>query len=196
MHRSKRWPQPEFGKIDAKQQAGALTHASVHWRGRLLFAGATTMTTPQSSASSRSGRIAATAILILSLAYGIAGSRIAYSFSSDPLGPRFFPVMLAAILALLSLAYLVRPGKAEGWPGGSLLARSIALPMLVLVSAQIMETAGFAVAMFVLTAGVGWLFGASPLQAALGGIVQSALWYFIFGYLLEVYLPAGALFAS
>jgi putative tricarboxylic transport membrane protein len=153
------------------------------------------MTTPQSAASVRSGRIAAILILMLSIAYGILGSRIEYSFSSDPLGPRLFPVLLAAILAILSFIYLFRPGHAEDWPGGALLARSIALPALVLISALIMESVGFPAAMFVLTAGVGWLFGASPLAAVVGGIAQSALWYFIFGWLLEVYLPAGALFS-
>jgi putative tricarboxylic transport membrane protein len=154
------------------------------------------MTQPHSAASARSGRIAAFFILILGIAYGIGGSLIEYSFSSDPLGPRVFPVMLAAILALLSLIYLMRPGHAETWPGGALLARSVALPALVLIAALIMEPAGFPAAMFVLTAGVGWLFGASPLAAIVGGVVHSALWYFIFGWLLEVYLPAGTLFSS
>jgi putative tricarboxylic transport membrane protein len=69
------------------------------------------------------------------------------------------------------------------------------LPVLVLVSALILEPAGFPIAMFVMTAGVGWLFGASPMAAVLGGVVQSALWYVVFATLLEVYLPVGALFA-
>jgi putative tricarboxylic transport membrane protein len=152
-------------------------------------------TPPETPANLRSGRIAAIVILILSIAYGIAGSRIEYAFSSDPLGPRFFPMLLAAILALLSLIYLFRPGEAETWPGGELLARSIALPAFILISALILEPAGFPIAMFVLTAGVGWLFGASLRAAVLGGIAQAALWYVVFGYLLEVYLPAGVLFA-
>jgi putative tricarboxylic transport membrane protein len=150
---------------------------------------------PPSPATLRSNRIAAVVILLLSLAYGIAGSQIEYSFSSDPLGPRFFPVMLACVLALLSLFYLVRPGEGEDWPGGALLARSIALPALVLISALLLEPAGFPIAMFVLTAGVGWLFGASLVATIVGGVVQSALWYFVFARLLEVYLPAGILFA-
>jgi len=152
-------------------------------------------TDQQSPASLRNSRIAAIALLILSLVYGVAGSRIPYAFSSDPLGPRFFPVLLACVLALLALIYLFRPGEAEAFPGGALLARSIALPVLVLISALILEPAGFPIAVFVLTAGVGWLFGASLLATIIGGIVQSALWYAVFAYLLEVYLPVGTLFA-
>lgn len=153
------------------------------------------MSIPQSAANLRSSRIAAIVILVLSIAYGIAGSRIEYAFSSDPLGPRAFPVLLAAVLALLSLVYLLRPGEAEDWPSGALLSRSIALPVLVLISALILEPAGFFIAMFVLTAGVGWLFGASPAAAVINGVLQSALWYVVFAYLLEVYLPAGVLLA-
>jgi putative tricarboxylic transport membrane protein len=154
------------------------------------------MSVPPSPASLRSSRIAAIVLLVLSLAYGFAATRIEYSFSSDPLGPRVFPVLLAATLALLSLIYLVRPGHTEEWPGGALLARSIALPALVLIAALLMEPLGFPIAMFVMTAGIGWLFGASAVSAIVGGVIQTALWYLIFGYLLDVYLPAGALFAN
>jgi putative tricarboxylic transport membrane protein len=144
----------------------------------------------------RSNRVAAAVLLLFSLVYGFAGSRIEYAFASDPLGPRVFPVLLAATLALLSLLYFLRPGDAESWPSGSLLVRSVALPALVLIAALILEPAGFTAAMFVLTAGVGRVFGASWKLSVLGGVAQAALWYFVFGYLLEVYLPAGDLLAG
>jgi putative tricarboxylic transport membrane protein len=143
----------------------------------------------------RSNRIAALMLLALSLLYGFAGSGIEYAFSSDPLGPRVFPVLLAAILALLSLIYLFVPGQSETWPQGTLLVRCMALPVLVLVAALILEPLGFAASMFVLTAGVARIFGASWRASFVGGLVQAALWYFVFGYLLEVYLPTGELFS-
>ena len=42
--------------------------------------------------------------------------------------------------------------------------------------------------------GVGRLFGASWRFAILGGLAQAALWFVVFRYLLEVYLPGGAVF--
>lgn len=143
-----------------------------------------------------SNRIAAVALLLFSLVYGYAGSTIDYSFASDPLGPRVFPVLLASILGLLSLVYLAVPGKAEGWPHGTVLLRCIALPALVLIAALLFEPIGFAGAMFVMTTGVSRIFGASWKASLLGGLVQSTLWYVVFGYLLEVYLPVGELFAA
>lgn len=144
----------------------------------------------------RSNRIAAGLLLLLSLVYGYAGSGIEYAFSSDPLGPRVFPVLLAAILALLSVIYLLIPGQSETWPQGTLLVRCIALPVLVLIAALLFEPLGFGVSMFVLTAGVARIFGASWRASIIGGLVQAALWYFVFGYLLEVYLPTGELLGS
>lgn len=143
-----------------------------------------------------SNRIAALALLAFSLIYGFAGSTIEYSFSSDPFGPRVFPVLLAAILALLSLIYLFVPGHGETWPQGTVLMRCIALPALVLIAALLFEPIGFAGSMFVMTAGVGRIFGASWKASLIGGLLQAALWYLVFGYLLEVYLPTGELFSA
>ncbi|QIB33707.1 tripartite tricarboxylate transporter TctB family protein [Ancylobacter pratisalsi] len=143
-----------------------------------------------------SNRIAAVALLGFSLLYGVAGNAIEYSFSSDPLGPRVFPILLAAILALLSLIYLFAPGHAEEWPEGAVLMRCIALPALVLIAALLFEPLGFAASMFIMTTGVARIFGASWKASLIGGLVQAALWYVVFGYLLEVYLPAGELFIA
>lgn len=148
------------------------------------------------ASGARSNRIAALVLLAFSLVYGVAGSGIEYAFASDPLGPRVFPVLLAAILGLLSLVYLFVPGQSETWPQGTVLLRCIALPALVLIAALLFEPLGFAASMFVMTAGVGRIFGASWKASLIGGLVQAALWYLVFGYLLEVYLPVGELFAA
>ena len=146
------------------------------------------------SSSSRIGRIGGLLMLVLAIAYGIGGSQIDYAFASDPLGPRVVPVLLAIILAMLCLLYLKNPGPTEAFPTGQLLAKIAAVPVLLLASALLLEPAGFAASIFLLTLGVGWIFGA-PLRLAIAGAVgQAALWWFVFSYLLDVYLPTGQLF--
>ncbi|MGE6781399.1 tripartite tricarboxylate transporter TctB family protein [Ensifer adhaerens] len=146
------------------------------------------------SSSSRIGRIGGLLMLALAIAYGIGGSQIEYAFASDPLGPRVVPVLLATILAMLCLLYLKNPGPTEAFPKGQLLAKIAAVPVLLLVSALLLEPAGFSASIFLLTLGVGWIFGA-PLRLAIAGAVgQAALWWFVFSYLLDVYLPTGRLF--
>lgn len=140
------------------------------------------------------GRISALILLLLAVAYGIGGSMIEYAFSSDPLGPRVVPVMLAVLLALLALIYLKYPGTAEGFPTGNSLVRVLAIPATLIVCVALFEPLGFTVSIFLLTAVTGWIFGASPKLSVIGAIVHAALWWFVFSFLLEVYLPTGAIF--
>ncbi|QIG50938.1 tripartite tricarboxylate transporter TctB family protein [Nordella sp. HKS 07] len=141
------------------------------------------------------GRIGAAALLILALVFGLGGATIDYAFASDPLGPRVFPVVLASALAVLALLYWRSPGVAETFPRGSHLLRTLAVPSLVLLSALLLDPAGFPVSVFVLTAGVAWIFGAPPRLALLSGAGHALLWWVVFVRLLSVYLPVGWLFA-
>lgn len=140
------------------------------------------------------GRISALVLLLLAVAYGLGGSMIEYAFSSDPLGPRFVPVMLAVLLGLFTLVYLKFPGSAEGFPTGNPLVRVLAVPATLIVCVAMMEPLGFAISIFLLTTVVGWIFGASPKLSLIGGVAHAALWWFVFSFLLEVYLPTGAIF--
>ncbi|MBZ9798315.1 tripartite tricarboxylate transporter TctB family protein [Mesorhizobium sp. ES1-4] len=140
------------------------------------------------------GRISALCLFGLAVAYGIGGASIEYAFSSDPLGPRMVPVGLAIILGLLCLLYVRSPGTAEAFPSGRLLWRVLAVPLLLVVCIAIFETVGFAVSIFLLTFGTGLIFGAPLGYAAVGAAGHAALWWFIFSYLLQVYLPTGTLF--
>ncbi|MFZ5675416.1 MAG: tripartite tricarboxylate transporter TctB family protein [Pseudomonadota bacterium] len=152
------------------------------------------MTTPVTR-DRAAGRIGAAALLILAFAFGVGGATIQYAFASDPLGPRVFPVALAAALAVLALLYWCRSGKTEVFPRGALLMRTLAVPGLVLLSVLLLEPAGFAVSIFLMTAGVAWIFGASLRMSLISGIGHALVWWVVFVKLLAVYLPPGWLFA-
>ncbi|GLS38438.1 hypothetical protein GCM10010869_40330 [Mesorhizobium tianshanense] len=149
---------------------------------------------PSAKTTQLISRGAALCLLGLAIAYGIGGSVIEYAFASDPLGPRVFPVALAVILGLLTTWYFFSPGTAEGFPTGRLLWRVLGIPVLLVVSVLLFEPAGFAISIFVLTLGTALIFEAPLKKALLGAIGHAALWWFIFSFVLEVYLPTGALF--
>lgn len=142
------------------------------------------------------GRASAVCLVALAIAYGLGGSVIEYAFSSDPLGPRVFPVALAVILGLLAVWYFLSPGSAEGFPTGRLLWRVLAIPALLIFSTLLFEPLGFAVAIFVLTLGTALVFEAPLKKSLIGAVGHAALWWFVFSFVLEVYLPAGALFGG
>ena len=142
----------------------------------------------------RVSRIAALVLLVIAAAYGIGGATIEYAFSSDPLGPRAFPLMLAVVLGGLSLFYLARPGSVEAIPTGPALLRVLAIPAVLALSVALFEPLGFAGSTFVLTFGTALVFGAPAKHALVGGILQTLLWWTVFAYVLQVYLPTGSLF--
>lgn len=147
-------------------------------------------------ASGRAGlaaRLPGLVLFGLAVLYGAAGTQIEYAFSSDPLGPRAFPVLLSVVLALLAVWYTLRPGDAEPWPRGELLARILGLLVLCVLSAALYVPLGFPLATLMLCTGTAILFDATPVQALACGAGNAALWYGVFVHLLGVPLPLGTL---
>jgi putative tricarboxylic transport membrane protein len=140
-----------------------------------------------------SGRLAAILIFIFALAFAWQGAQIEYAFSSDPLGPKAFPLLLAGILAALSVWLFCRPGHDTHWPLGKTLWKALGIPLAVVTTALLLNPLGFFAAVFLMVAMVGWIFGASPRLALLGAGLQAAVWQVVFVYLLGVYLPTGTL---
>lgn len=151
---------------------------------------------PSARATQLIGRGAALCLALLAIAYGIGGSVVEYAFSSDPLGPRVFPVALAIILGLLTAWYFFTPGNSEGFPSGQILWRVIAIPTTLIVSVLLFEPVGFAASIFVLTFATALIFEAPLKKALIGAVGHAALWWFVFSFLLEVYLPVGAVFGG
>ncbi|MCS6877908.1 MAG: tripartite tricarboxylate transporter TctB family protein [Geminicoccaceae bacterium] len=141
-------------------------------------------------------RLPALVLFLVALAYGFAAARIEYAFSSDPLGPRVFPLGLAILLALLALAWFLRPGGAEPWPRGGLLVQTAGLVALAYLAAWLFDRAGFLIAMGVLCTGVALMFRATLRQALASGIAQAVLWWLVFAYGLRIPLPAGRWFTG
>lgn len=141
----------------------------------------------------RISRLAAVLLMVFAICYGYLGGTVEYSFSSDPIGPRGFPVALATVLFGLAIWYFVQPGESESWPDRD--GQIAAFTLLALCSACIlgMDFLGFLPAMTIILGGVARLFGANWTMAALSGLVQAAIWWALFGPLLGGHLPKGFL---
>jgi putative tricarboxylic transport membrane protein len=135
-----------------------------------------------------SGRVAAIFLLLFAVVYGIAGATIEYAFSSDPLGPRAFPILLALLLGGFAVWYLREPGHAEPWPHGAALRDKIVLVAATAVLVRLIPVLGFPLPISLLCMIVARMFGAGWSFAVLGGLLQGFGWWALF-WALGVLLP-------
>ncbi len=141
----------------------------------------------------RNGRAGALAVIAFAAILAGATSRIDYAFSSDPLGPRAFPYMIAAALGACGIWYLLRPGVSEPWPDRATFGRGAFLVALTALAVGAMDLIGFPAAALAMAGATAWLFGARPALALGIGLVQAVFWFVLFRHLLGTYLPAGFL---
>ena len=141
-------------------------------------------------------RITGLLLLLLAIAYGVAGYRFESTFITDPLGPNAFPVMLAVFLALFSFYLLFRPDPEPNWPPSKSLRRQgMALGALI-VYGVILEFIGFIISSIALVGFLSYLMGANRRYIAATGICASVFLYFLFNDFLGLPLPAGEIFGG
>jgi putative tricarboxylic transport membrane protein len=138
-------------------------------------------------------RWAAIAIIIGAAGLAFASTTIKYAFASDPLGPRTFPFVLGLGLALCGFWYLVQPGESEPPPNRKEFRNVVGFMALACLTVGLMPWIGFIVAMTMLCTGMALMFGASLPVSVISGLVQSLVWWALFGPLLGGNLPTGPL---
>ena len=166
-------------------------------------------------------RILGAVCLLLASAMGWAARGYAAEISSEPVGPRAFPLLLAAILGLIGAWLLVAGGSraaAQPTPGQVDLATPLAATgaaeaatatapeaphnnlvavglcaAAVLVYAALFQPLGFTLATALMAVPVCKAFGGSIKNGVLGGLALGFGLYFLFDKLLDVILPTGLL---
>lgn len=140
-----------------------------------------------------SDRILGAVCLLAALAMAWAASSYVALISYEPVGPRAFPLLLAALIALCGAWLLAKPSDhsaavAKGRMGPLLLCMSA-----IVLYALLFQTLGFTVATTLLAVPVGVAFGGNWRQSLIGGIGMGIGMYFIFDKMLDVVLPTGVL---
>ncbi len=140
----------------------------------------------------------------LAVAAGLAGFGLDLQapISYEPVGPRAFPLLIAALLAAVGVWLVVRPGGAAASPmdgavGDSqvpILGPGVLVALLaVLAYAALFETLGFVIATTAMTIVVGRLFRGGWIACAVVGLGMGIGFFLLFDRLLEVTLPGGPL---
>ncbi len=138
-----------------------------------------------------SDRILGAVCVVAATAMAWAASGYTPPFSYEPVGPRAFPLLLAALMSIAGLWLLIRPARGCSYFKG-LPLQAIALCIgAVFVFALLFELLGFVLATLLMALPVGLAFGGSWKQALAGGTGLGLVLYFLFDKLLDVVLPTG-----
>jgi putative tricarboxylic transport membrane protein len=118
---------------------------------------------------------------------------LAVPFAYEPVGPKAFPILLAALMAVCCALLLIKPDREIRWPGPALLGKGVLLIVVLLAYAAAFDVLGFAGATILMVVAVSRLFGASWQTGLVSGLAIGVAGYFLFDHLLDVSLPLGRL---
>jgi len=133
--------------------------------------------------------------LAVALGYGfIAFARIKAPFQYDPLGPESWPRILSVAAVLCCLYILVRPDNIRFKVLGHTMLRIALVVVLLAAYAALFEPLGFILATALFCGILSRMLGATNLQMVLFGIGSGVGGYALCAGLLDLNLPAGAIF--
>ncbi|NJO38569.1 MAG: tripartite tricarboxylate transporter TctB family protein [Rhizobiales bacterium] len=131
--------------------------------------------------------------LALAAFYLWAASIIPDSFMVDVVGPRAFPYIIGAILAICSLVFLLRPDAEPEWPHFRDFMEIVFAAAVMFLYAWVLPEIGFVIATVFATAYLTWRLGSKPLSALVTGVATSGGIYVVFHLILGLSLAKGPL---
>lgn len=111
----------------------------------------------------------------------------------EPVGPRAFPMLLAALIAMAGAWLVIRPSAHSAAVSAGRTRALLGCAAAVVVYALLFQALGFIVATALMTLPVGRAFGGRWLPALAGGLGLGIALFVLFDTVLDVVLPTGML---
>lgn len=140
-----------------------------------------------------SDRILGAVCVAVAAAMAWAAQDYVPAISYEPVGPRAFPRLLAALMALGGAWLVIKPTVVNHPFQGAAVKQLAWSAGAVLVYALLFETLGFPLATALMAVPVGMAFGGGWVQSLAGGAGLGLGLYLLFDKLLDVVLPTGLL---
>lgn len=131
--------------------------------------------------------------LIVAAFYIWASTLIELSFITDPVGPKTFPIIIGVLLALASVALILKPDSEPQWPQAARLLEIGVATAVMVAYVYLLPLAGFVIATVFAAAFLSWRLGAEPLRAVIAGFAISIGIYVVFHLILGLSLAKGPL---
>ncbi|AUC52131.1 MAG: tripartite tricarboxylate transporter TctB family protein [Sagittula sp.] len=129
--------------------------------------------------------------ILLAIGFAISALYIEESFLSDAVGPKAFPLIIAAILGISSAVIAFRPDPEPQWPALGRLVEIGAAIVVMILYAELLPVAGFVLATAFAAGYLAWRLGSGPVEAVLTGVGTSVGIYVIFHLVLGLSLARG-----
>ncbi len=131
-------------------------------------------------------RIFGAVMVVVALGYILSATTIQEPFFPDPVGPKFFPFLVAAGVIICSLYMIIRPDPDADWPEMAALGR-IAIAVVVMIAyAQLLKPLGFLIPTALAAGVISYMLNPKPVMAALTGLGLSVGLYLLFRYALKL----------
>jgi len=129
--------------------------------------------------------------VLLAIGYALSALVIEESFLSDAVGPKAFPLIIAAVLGLSSAAIALKPDAEPAWPGLKRLAELAAATVVLILYAELLPVLGFITSTALASAYLAWRLGSHPIEAVIVGVGIAVGIYVIFHLVLGLSLARG-----
>lgn len=140
-----------------------------------------------------SDRILGITCLLVAILMAVTAQAYVAEISYEPVGPRAFPMLLAALLGAGGLWLLLKP-SADGARYAQVPLKLVGVALAAVFGyAFAFEALGFPLATALMAVPIGMAFGGQPIKCLAAGVVLGVGCYFLFDRLLDVVLPAGVL---
>ena len=133
-----------------------------------------------------SDRVFGVVMIIVALGYILSARTIQTPLFPDPMGPKSFPMMIAAGVILCSIVIVLKPDDEPAWPAREALF-SILLAALVMVGyAYTLKPLGFLIPTAIASAILSFQLSPRVLQSLVTGLGLSVGLYVLFKYALKL----------
>jgi putative tricarboxylic transport membrane protein len=131
--------------------------------------------------------------LLFSIFYIWQASLVQDSFMTDIVGPRTFPYLLGAGLAIASTVIFFKPDAVAHWPAGRQLFELAMTVAVMGLYAWALPSVGFLIATALAAAYLTWRLGTSPAGSVVFGVGTAIGIYIVFKLILGLSLAQGPL---
>ncbi len=130
-------------------------------------------------------------MLVLSVVYAYQATHFNVGFMADPIGPKAFPLIIAAFMFLVSLYLVFRPDPEPEWPVRRVwINKGLVLVSFVLYAYALVPL-GFLLSTTLQVTFLAFMFKGKIWKGLAAAVVASLILYSIFVYLLGIPLPLG-----